>query len=439
MNKLKQFLDWTANLGVTEDIDFYDQLKFRAFNMALLAILLAFLLMTIFDIFEQNETIGYSFLGLLLVVFIFLLSHYQLHIAGALIFTIVYPSLLFLLTITYGDELNITYAYFSFIVIVLLAFENLWLKILLSLFIFTLQVVSIYYTRFYGSIIEKEIPFLDGILVLILPSFGIGLLILMQVTAIKKLYQDQKNINEELEQKNKELTVLIEENEAKNNLLAIVAHDLKEPASTLINLTKNLAYAIRQERPEKLEEMAYHYELSGTKLYHIITNLLNWVTIQQGDLASHPNQSYLTALVNEVIDTLTLQVEGKSLKIQYTGPQQVEFVTDGNILKIILFNLLSNAIKFSPPGEKVEIRYRHAPDDHIIEVVDFGRGVEEEVLKKIKAGEIISTKGTSGEKGYGIGLKICFALIEKLQGKLEIYSNAKEGATFKVYIPKIQV
>ncbi len=438
MYRLKKFLNWTTNMGIGPKLDFYDQLKFRAFNKALLAVLAAFLMMTIFDIFEHNETLIYSVLGLLLVVFIFVLSHLRLHIIGALIFAVVYPILLFFLTITYGDELNITYAYFAFIVIVLLAFESLWLKILLSLFIFSLQVVSIYYTRFYGSIIEKEIPFLDGILVLVLPSFGVGILILMQVTAIKKLYQDQIKINEELEIKNQELTASLEQNEAKNHLLAIVAHDLKEPASTFINLTQNLAYTIRKEKPEELEKIAHNFEISGTKLYHIISNLLSWVTVQQGDLSSHPDQSNLLALVNEVIQTLSLQAEEKNITIRYAGSQPVEFVTDGNILKIILFNLLSNAIKFTYTGGEVVISYQTTGDDHIIEVIDFGQGIKGDVLQKIQAGEIISTKGTSDEKGYGIGLKICYALIEKLNGKLEVSSELKKGSTFRVYIPKTQ-
>ena len=74
----------------------------------------------------------------------------------------------------------------------------------------------------------------------------------------------------------------------------------------------------------------------------------------------------------------------------------------------------------------------------MIEVIDFGQGIEENVLQKIQAGEIISTKGTSDEKGYGIGLKICFALIEKLNGKLEIFSERENGSTFRMFIPKTQ-
>ncbi|GJM35280.1 MAG: hypothetical protein DHS20C18_42810 [Saprospiraceae bacterium] len=417
-------------------MDFYDQLKFRAFNQSLAAILVATLIMLVSDIIEKNETLIYTLFGVLLTLFIFVFMHYGWYFLAALLFSGLYPSLLFILSIFYGEDLNISYAYFAFIVIILLSIEELWLKISLCVYIFIIQVSEIYYNRYYGSIIEKDIPLMDGLLILILPTIGVGILVLSQVSAIKNLYDKQKVINRELNDKNKELTKMVKQNESQNNLLAIIAHDLKGPAATFNNLTKNIAFLIKNEQPERLEKMAYGFEIAGTKLYYTISNLLNWVTSQRGDIISEKRMFLLPSLLEEIKESLHAQIQFKKVTIQISTEKEHALATDRNILRIILFNILNNAIKFSKTNDKIEIRTSRDSTFDTIAIVDHGVGIGPIMIEKIQSEEIISVQGTHHEKGHGIGLKICFALIQHIKGKITIESEIGQGSVFTVYVPR---
>lgn len=434
--KLRQIINWVSNIGLTEEQDFSEKLQYRALNLTLAAIDFAFVLMIIFDIIENNETLIYSLLGLVLTTSLLVMQYYNWYFLVRFIFSTLFPFFLFIITVFYGEEMNINYVYFAFFITALLAFERTWLKIVLAIYILVLQIGGIYYNRYYGSLIEKDIPLLDGILILILPTLGVGILILNQVSAIKKLYDQQKKINKELAAKNIALTTAVKQNEAKNNLLSIIAHDLKGPASAFNNLTKNIAFLIKKEEPERLEQMASSFELAGTKLHYIISNLLNWVTSQREHIVSQKNDFDLADLLDEVVDSLSFQNQIKKVNIKYSLEDQPKLSTDRNILKIILFNLLSNAIKFSNTNGEIIVKSSHDSKFDTIEVMDTGPGMEPEIIEKIKGMEIISTPGTHHEKGYGIGLKICFALIRHLEGKIQIESEVGKGSIFRIYVTK---
>ncbi|MFT4666158.1 MAG: K+-sensing histidine kinase KdpD [Polaribacter sp.] len=97
----------------------------------------------------------------------------------------------------------------------------------------------------------------------------------------KANYQKQILYNNTLADRNEKLEHFIEQNETKNHLIQIVAHDLKSPAASFLNLTQKISYLIKTEQPHRLVEVAEHIEQSGTKFFYTLDHLLNWVTSQQ--------------------------------------------------------------------------------------------------------------------------------------------------------------
>jgi signal transduction histidine kinase len=431
-----KIFNWVFNFGVDDRQDFYDRLKYRTFNQVLIAIMFALGIMIVSDIIQKNETFIYSVLALLLTLVPLLLQYFHRQLWAALFFCTVYPFLLFVVSIFYGEEMNINYVYFAFVIIVLLAFENAGLKISLSVYIFLLQLIGIYYTRYYGSIIEKDIPLLDGILILILPTLGVGILIVKQVGAIKDLYDQQKRINAELEIKNQQLIKLISQNDSKNRLLAIIAHDLKGPAYAFNNLTKNFAYLVKKERPKEIEKWAHNFEAAGTKIYYTISNLLNWVISQSENIVSIESKFPLAFLLQEVVESLDFQNREKKVIVEYAPGSLPELATDRNILKIILFNILHNAVKFSEPGGTVLVEAAGDCSFDVVRIIDNGPGMDAETIAGIQNTGTTYIRGTLDEKGHGIGLKTCLVLVRYLGGRICIESEWGKGSVFGIYLPK---
>ncbi|MCG8330518.1 MAG: HAMP domain-containing histidine kinase [Chitinophagales bacterium] len=436
---VQTLIERILKLGQDEHLDFFDQLRLRVFNIVLLMMAFAAAIMVIGDLWAGNETVYYSAFGLIFILFLFVLVGYKLHEGALLMFCTLVPLGLFFISIFYGIEMNINYSYFAFILVVLLSFKKNITKVLLTIFIFSLQVIGIYYYRYYGSIIEKDIPLLDGLIFLILPSLGVGILVLKQVNALNGLYEKEKKTSLELERKNEALSSVIKQLEDKNHLLATIAHDLKGPASNFLNLSKNVSYLIRSGQVERLQRLAQGFEDSGYKLYYNITNLLNWVVSQRKGIVANKRSINLWFLIKEIMESLSEQIKLKNITIEVDIDTDHHLNTDRNIIKIILLNLLTNAIKYSYENGIVKIVVTSSEGFQHISVIDYGIGMDAIQLDKIKKHDLFSVQGTINESGHGIGLEICFYLAPYIDGEINILSQPGEGAKFTLIIPNVEV
>ena len=112
-----------------------------------------------------------------------------------------------------------------------------------------------------------------------------------------------------------------------------------------------------------------------------------------------------------------------------------------NKLLQITGNLISNAMKFTPNGGNViadlNLKVEKGQTNNLrIKVSDTGVGLDKAGIDKILAGTATSTDGTGGEPGYGFGLALVKHLVDSLKGKMHIYSEPGQGATFEINLPQ---
>jgi signal transduction histidine kinase len=106
------------------------------------------------------------------------------------------------------------------------------------------------------------------------------------------------------------------------------------------------------------------------------------------------------------------------------------------MLQTILFNLISNAIKFTPEKENILLEVKIIEDDFIqITVKDSGVGMKEEEVNTLFTADHISKKGTSSEKGTGLGLLLCKEFIQTHRGSLKVESQKDKGSSFIFTLP----
>lgn len=249
----------------------------------------------------------------------------------------------------------------------------------------------------------------------------------------------QKN---EIAEKNNELAFindsLEEMNVEKNNVLSVVAHDLKTPLGNIQGLVE-LVYLNKEtltEEQTKYLDLIKKVVVDGTSM---VNNMLDVHKIE-GELKE---MTLVQTNVFQTIDKVvklhepfanTRKVE---VKIKYTNAD-LSINTDAHYMRQIISNLVSNAIKYTKEESKVDISIEENDNSIEILISDEGPGIRDDQMKRLFAGYNPSQNGADEDKtSTGFGLLITRRLIEKLQGKISVSNKPNGGgAVFKVELLK---
>jgi signal transduction histidine kinase len=169
----------------------------------------------------------------------------------------------------------------------------------------------------------------------------------------------------------------------------------------------------------------------------LLDNLLQWSRLQTKTLPFVPAEQKLHKLVqDELFFVINIAAE-KKVSIKTDIEEDMYITADGNMLKTIVRNLMSNSIKFSRKGGRILVAAKRDESETIISVKDNGMGISPEVKEKLFTGEAgVSTTGSSGEKGTGLGLMLCKDFINAHGGRIWVESELDVGSTFSFSIPR---
>lgn len=241
--------------------------------------------------------------------------------------------------------------------------------------------------------------------------------------------------NKEFELKENEIK-LRELIATKDKFFNIIAHDLKNPFTSLIGSTELLVENIDRMGHEQVNILAKILNESSKNGYGILLNLLDWSRSQTGMLKINPEKINLHKLIDEQIISLGHISSNKEIEINSLVKKDINLTSDKNILSTVLRNLISNALKFSHRKGIVTISASQNHSSYIISIRDNGTGISAENLKNIFTLDTkLSTPGTEMEQGTGLGLKLCKEFVEKIGGEIWVESVEKEGSEFKFSIP----
>lgn len=243
----------------------------------------------------------------------------------------------------------------------------------------------------------------------------------------------QKQIEEQLRQNEQNL---IELNGTKDKFLSIIAHDLKNPFSSIIGFSEMLQDEAKLRDVQRTEEFARIINSTATQTMQLLENLLKWSRSQQGKIAFAPRKLLLSEISKDVIGLVTDIARQKVISIVNQIPADLIITADEDMLKTILLNLLTNAIKFTRKNGTVELSASVSQGLVQIAVHDNGVGINAENQKKLfKIGSDFIMRGTNNEKGTGLGLILCKEFIEKHGGRIWVDSEPDKGSTFQFIMP----
>jgi signal transduction histidine kinase len=247
--------------------------------------------------------------------------------------------------------------------------------------------------------------------------------------------------NQEIQQKNENIeaqnTELKDALDFKNKVFSIIAHDLKSPIASLVQNSILLDFDLEAEKRNQL--FTSFRELSSAAL-NLIDNLLYWGRSQGDQVSFNPESIEIRPVVEEVFALHKEMAGQKSISLDANYEGDTTAFADSELTEIILRNLVSNAIKFTKEGGNVRVTLTKDPEnEHLLRIVvkDNGVGIPENRLKNLLGTkEMISTAGTLREKGTGLGLRLCYELVNLHNGDLRIESQKGRGTTVYITLPR---
>lgn len=222
-----------------------------------------------------------------------------------------------------------------------------------------------------------------------------------------------------------------EQERFKNNLLRAISHDLRTPLSVITGAAEMLLHSL--DKPENISIAAGIYE-DTIWLTRLVENILSLTRIQEGRL----NLVTQLEAVEEIIAESIRQVQKHSPahKISATIPDEVLFVLmDSKLIVQVLINLLDNAVKHTSPEGEINVYVTLESDKVWFKVSDNGTGIAENDLKMLfDIFYLADNQRTDANRGIGLGLAICKAIVNMHGGEIYAENNSTGGASFRFFL-----
>ncbi|MFP4153728.1 MAG: sensor histidine kinase [Alkalispirochaeta sp.] len=273
-----------------------------------------------------------------------------------------------------------------------------------------------------------------------------------------------EELSREVARRTEELTRAIT---TRDRFLSIISHDLRGPLGTIAQVLDFVDENREEFTKDNLFEIIEDLKISANSVWQLAENLLIWVRSRQERLVAVTETFPVKEAIEPILQTYYRMAAEKGVDLIWEGEGVLPIHCDRHFLATIVRNLVSNAIKFSAKGGSIRItvtpgdsaypagttRSGHAappgapdasgdpstperPGMTTITVRDTGIGIAPELLERLLAARSgVSTTGTGGETGTGLGFELVRDLVDRSDGTLEIASTEGEGTVVAVTMP----
>jgi two-component system sensor histidine kinase KdpD len=216
----------------------------------------------------------------------------------------------------------------------------------------------------------------------------------------------------------------------RSTLLSSVSHDLRTPLAAITGAASSLLQPVPLDPAVErgLKEAIYD---EAERLERLVNNLLDMTRLESGTLHLQREWHVLEELVGAALARVARRRKGRSVEVSLPGDLPLVPV-DGVLVEQLLVNLLDNAFKYTESDARVRVSAAVADRMVTVEVSDEGPGLppgtEEQVFDKFY-------RGPSGERGFGLGLPICRAIVTAHGGHIRAENLRPRGVAFRFTLP----
>jgi len=232
--------------------------------------------------------------------------------------------------------------------------------------------------------------------------------------------------------------LLKQANEFKKEVLAITAHDLRNPIGAILGYSDLM---LGNDHIDQTKEFAQYIHTSAAQMLDLVNGFLISSNNDSIEFELEFANFDITDLISYLVKDFEYSAEKKKQKIVFETPNFPIIITSDRLkIKEVLENLLSNAIKYSP--EEMLISVSLKKEDYFIEIniKDQGPGFSDSDFKKVFGKfQRLSAQPTANESSTGLGLFTAKKMMDKLNGSIDIVSEPGKGSTFTVKLPLLSV
>ena len=232
-----------------------------------------------------------------------------------------------------------------------------------------------------------------------------------------------------------ELRVAMEGEKLRSILLRAVAHDLRTPLTSLSGAGETLYDHFDRLTPQEQKSLAKDISEEMIWLTQLVENILNMTRINEGQLILNRSYEVVDDVVGETVSHMKRLLAGRDFQVSLPS-EVVELYIDGKLIVQVLTNLLVNAVRHTPAEAKIRLDVSADGSGAVFTVSDTGGGIDPERKKALFKSFIRPQKGIAdGQRGMGLGLSICKAVVEAHGGTIRAEDNVPSGTRMIVTLP----
>ena len=267
---------------------------------------------------------------------------------------------------------------------------------------------------------------------LVFPLIGIDGEMLGFVKILRDLTERKKS-EDAIKKYIKELEDL---NSHKENVLAIVSHDLRSPLSGIIGTAEYLKTNLDRLETSKAKEMLNLLHKTAVDELNMLDNLVEWARIKYASDVFSPSKIDLFDYVQKVFKSFKELASLNNIHLINQIEANTIVFADGKMLYSVFQNIVSNAIKHSLTDGEIIVLVKIEDQIAIIQIKDSGVGMSKDVQDKLFTPQMSTlSKARKDNKGAGIGLLLVKGFLERNDGKIWVESVEGKGTSFYFTLP----
>jgi signal transduction histidine kinase/DNA-binding response OmpR family regulator len=241
--------------------------------------------------------------------------------------------------------------------------------------------------------------------------------------------------NDVTEHKHMEDT-LRESDRRKDEFLAMLAHELRNPLAPILNATELLSRTVRDSTQTKT--IAELIRRQTAQMARLVEDLLDVSRITQGRIELRRESLEVGAIISQALETVDPLLRNRCHQVSVTKSYRPLYV-DGDATRLVqcVSNVLTNAAKYTDPGGQIRLQIREQQAQVIIEISDNGVGISNELLPRVFDLFVQSDRSLDrSQGGLGIGLAVVKRLVEMHGGRVNAASDGVgRGARIEIRLP----